>query len=292
VTYLPEDKASGVMPPKLNSKLDLSGFSSRGTGVKFTRLFVLIVLFLPVLAQAGSSLSPMDFDWRKDTIAFSNDTAFAYGVDERGELTMHRQANPPQFTHRCFVLSRAVIQFHKFVRFEPKSPRTTPSQYRALVRHICRIPVWVSPYPGSKKIVIPGYANLYEFSRAYEHMLKEELGNWRPTFFRVGNWRMVGPFPRFGQQWAANNLMRGIDRGKLQAVYITRFPRMNHVLVLFAYHRLANGNVRFDVYDPNSPGQLSSLTFNQKERGFEFPKRWFWTGGRVNLFRVYLSPFH
>jgi hypothetical protein len=231
-------------------------------------------------------------NWRKDTFAFSNDTSFAYGVDEKGELTMHKQAKPPEFTHRCFVLSRAVIQFHKFVRFEPKMPRTTPAQYRTLVRKIARIPAWASPFESSRRLIIPGYANLYDFSRAYEHMLKEEIGNWRPTFLRVGNWRMIGPFPRFGQRWAVTNLMKGIDHGKLQAVYITRFPKMNHVLVLFDYHRLANGDVHFDIYDPNYPGQLGSLTFNHARSSFEFPKRWFWTGGQVNLMRVYLSPIH
>lgn len=251
--------------------------------------FALAFLFLPALAYSGS---PCQFDVRKDTFAFSNDTAFAYGVDEKGGLTMHRQAHPPQFTHRCFVLSRAVIQFHKFVRFDPKQPKAPPAQYRALVRKISRIPVWVSPYRVEKRLVIPGYSNLHDFSHAYEHLLKEELGNWRPTFFRVGNWRMLGPFPRFGQGWAVNNLMRAIDRGKLQAVYITRFPRMNHVVVLFNYHRLANGDIRFDLYDPNYPGELGALTFNHAQSSFEFPKRWFWTGGRVNLMRVYLTPVH
>ena len=251
------------------------------------RLIGSSLLFLPVLAQAAPQ-----FNLQKDTFSFSNDTSFAYGVDERGALTMHRQEKPPEFTHRCFVLSRAVIQFQKFVRFEPKRPRTAPGEYRALVRRIARIPAWFSPYENARRVIIPGYANLHDFSKAYEHMLKEEIGNWRPTFLRVGNWRMVGPFPRFGQARAVRNLMKAIDQGKLQAVYIARFPKMNHVLVLYKYHRLGNGDIRFDLYDPNYPGEMGSLKFNAAESSFEFPKRWFWTGGRVNLMRVYLSPIH
>jgi len=26
--------------------------------------------------------------------------------------------------------------------------------------------------------------------------------------------------------------------------------------------------------------------------GYNFERRWFWPGGRVNLMRVYLSPIH
>lgn len=247
------------------------------------------------LSALSAFAAPPQFDVRKDAFAFSNDTAFAYGVDERGELTLHRQANPPQFTHRCFVLSRAVLQFDKFVRFEPNQPRTTPAHYRALVKHICRIPAWRGSFSPSRRVVIPGYANLYEFSRAYEHMIKEEIGNWRPTFFRVGNCRMSMPFPRFTQRWAVENLMKGIDAGKLQAVYITRFPKMNHVVVLYRYELLPakqGGDVKFALYDPNYPGEVGSLRFNNAQSSFEFPKRWFWTGGRVNLMRVYISPLH
>lgn len=256
-------------------------------------LLAIALLLLPAsFASAAPQFDISKFDVKKDAFAFSNDTSFAYGVDERGELTMHRQANPPQFTHRCFVLSRAVLQFNKFVRFEPKQPRATPSVYRSLVKRISRIPAWRSPFAESKRIVVPGYPNLYEFSRAYEHMMKEEIGNWRPTFFRVGNWRMTGPFPRFGQRWAVENLAKGIDAGKLQAVYISRFPKMNHVVVLYRYRHLPNGDVKFDLYDPNYPGEVGSLLFNNAQSSFEFPKRWFWTGGRVNLMRVYLSPIH
>ena len=205
---------------------------------------------------------------------------------------MHRQEKPPEFTHRCFVLSRAVLQFNKFVRFAPEQPRATPEQYRALVRKIVSIAAWHTPFESGKRIVIPGYSNLWEFSHGCEHMMKEELGNWRPTFFRVGNWRMTGPFPRFGQKWAVDNLAKAIDEGKLQAVYLSRFPKMNHVVVLYQYTRFPNGDVRFELYDPNYPGEPGSLLFNQAQSSLEFPKRWFWTGGRVNLMRVYLSPFH
>ena len=96
------------------------------------------VLRLP--ARAGA---PTRFDWRTDTVAFSNDTVFAYGIDEAGHLSIHRRARPARFAHRCFVLVRAVLQFHKFARFAPDQPQAGDAEYRALILRVCRVPVWM-----------------------------------------------------------------------------------------------------------------------------------------------------
>jgi hypothetical protein len=254
-------------------------------------LFPLVALAVCGLPSRGAA--PTHFDWRTDTIAFSNDTVFAYGIDEAGRLTIHRRETPARFAHRCFVLVRAVLQFHKFARFAPAQPQATEAEYRELILKVCRVPVWMPEGRAEDRIVIPGYRNLNEFSRAHEHVMKETIGNWFPTYLRVGNWRMVGPFPRFGQANAYAQIVRGLDRGKLQAVYLTRFPKMNHCVILFDYHVLDGGNrTRFDAYDPNYPNTLSWVEYDAKERGFDFERRWFWPGGRVNLMRVYLSPVH
>jgi hypothetical protein len=233
------------------------------------------------------------FDWRRETIAFSNDTVFAYGIDEAGRLTIHRRETPARFAHRCFVLARAVLQFHKFARFAPEEPRATEGEYRELIPRVCRVPVWMPARSAEQRIVIPGYRDLNEFSRAHEHVMKETMGNWFPTYLRVGNWRMIGPFPRFGQANAYGQIVRGLDRGKLQAVYLTRFPKMNHCVILFDYLVLDEGKrTRFDAYDPNYPNTLSWVEYAAGERSFDFERRWFWPGGRVNLMRVYISPVH
>lgn len=242
-------------------------------------------------AVTAHAAAPVHFNWRTDTISFSNDTVFAYRIDQAGHLGIHRRATPARFAHRCFVLVRAVLQFHKFARFAPDRPRATEAEYRRLILRLFRIPVWMADRRPDERIVITGYANLNEFSRAHENLMKETMGNWFPTYLRVGNWRMVGPFPRFGQASACAQLVRGLDRGKLQAVYLTRFPKMNHCVILFDYHRL-EGRMRFDAYDPNYPNTLSWVEYDTRERGFDFERRWFWPGGRVNLMRVYISPVH
>jgi len=261
---------------------------------KLKSLLFFAPIFLAMLAHCprARASAPTHFDWRADTIAFSNDTVFSYGIDEAGQLTMHKKEKPPDYAHRCFVLARSVMQFHKFARFAPDQPRVSSAEYRQLIRRVSRVPVWFSEKKTYQRITIPGYENLNAFSRAYEHTFKEELGNWFPTYLRFGNWRMVGPFPRWGQQLAAQRILAELARGNLQAVYITRFPKMNHCIVLFDFHQKPNGDVLFDAYDPNYPNQLSSLFYRASERSFDFEKRWFWPGGRVNLMRVYLSPLH
>jgi hypothetical protein len=189
-----------------------------------------------------------------------------------------------------------VLQFHKFARFAPDEPRVADEEYRRLLVRLFRIPAWMPERAAASRIAIPGYADLNDFSRGREHLLKETMGNWFPTYLRVGNWRMIGPFPRFGQANAYAQIVRGLDRGKLQAVYLTRFPKMNHCVILFDYHvRGTDGarsaTTRFDAYDPNYPNTLSWVEYDEKERGWNFERRWFWPGGRVNLMRVYMSPF-
>lgn len=231
-----------------------------------------------------------DFNLHLDAFAFSNDTAFEYGVDEQGVLHIHLRKKPVEFSHRCFVLARAVLQFYQFVQFDAAAPKVSREEYHRLIKEICRVPVW--SHGPSPKIVIPGFHNLHDFSIAYEGLLKENLGNWLPSYFRVGNWRMMMGHPRFGQARAAQWLCESMERGQPRAVYLARFPQMNHVVIPYKMRREPEGNVTFTVYDPNYPNEPSWLFYRASERSFEFEPRWYFPGGRVNLMRVFISPFH
>lgn len=231
-----------------------------------------------------------DFDLGRDTFVFSNDTVMRYGLDEQGRLHISRRDKPVEFGHRCFVLARGALQFHKFVHFAPERPKVSREEYRRLVRRIFRIPVWMGR--PRERIILPGYPDLHSFSKAYEGLLKETLGNWLPSYVRVGNWRMAWPFPRCGQAAAARWLVRSMERSEPRAVYLARFPHMNHVVVVYAMHRKDDGDIRFTVYDPNYPNEPSWIEYHPRIRSFSFQKRWYFPGGRVNLFRVFISPLH
>jgi hypothetical protein len=254
--------------------------------VSSLRIYFLLAVCLWFPHEASSR----DFDLRRDTFAFSNDTVLKYGVDEAGVLHISRRDKPVEYGHRCFVLTRAVIQFHQFARFEPRQPKLSRDEYHRRIKQLCRIPVWSSG--PREKIVFPGFADLHAFSIAYEGLLKEDLGNWLPCYLRVGNWRMAMGHLRAGQAAAARWLGKSVEEKKLRALYLARFPSMNHVVVVFAMHPQAHGDIRFEVYDPNYPNQPSSLIYRADQRSFDFDKRWYFPGGRVNVMRVFISPFH
>ena len=62
---------------------------------------------------------------------------------------------------------------------------------------------------------------------------------------RVGNWRMAMGHLRGGQAAAARWLGESLDGGQLRALYLSRFPHMNHVVVPYAQEREAGGNLLF-----------------------------------------------
>jgi hypothetical protein len=103
---------------------------------------------------------------------------------------------------------------------------------------------------------------------------------------------MVMGHLRAGQASAAQWLAESVDRGQLRAIYLARFPHMNHVVVVYTVHREAQGNMSFTVYDPNYPNQSSWVFYRASERSFEYEPRWYFPGGRVNVMRVFISPFH
>ena len=127
---------------------------------------------------------------------------------------------------------------------------------------------------------------------AYEGLLKENLGNWLATYLRVGNWRMTMGHLRAGQAAADRWLEQSVAEGKLRAIYLARFPKMNHVVVVYRATKLPNGHTRFTVYDPNYPNEPSWVDYLPEQRSFEFQKRWYFPGGRVNVMRVFITPWH
>ena len=230
------------------------------------------------------------FNFRTDTFGFANETVFAYHVDPSGTLHVGRREKPPAYAHRCFVMSRAVVQFYQFARFAPTLRRCDRTEYARLVREISRIPVWSS---GKRnRVVIPGFRDLRSFSEVHPVILQENLGAWLPTYLRVGNYRMAMGHPRAGQAATARWLMKSVNEGKPRIIYLARFPSMNHCVVAFSAEPRGSEDLRFWVYDPNDPWAPAQLDYRASERSFAFPRKWYFPGGRVNVMRVYISPFH
>jgi hypothetical protein len=83
--------------------------------------------------------------------------------------------------------------------------------YRQRILQLSRIPVWSS---GPKeKVQFPGYADLHRFSADHVLALQKSLELWWPSFWRLGNWRIVLPVPRSGQRRLAYRLRESLDQG-------------------------------------------------------------------------------
>ena len=259
-------------------------------------MFRLNPLFAIAIATgifATATLSAADaarrFDFTRDTFAFQNDTLWAYSVDSAGKLHANARAKPPEYSRRCFVLVRSALQFRKFAEFDASRPKLDDATCRRLVRTISRIPIWL-PQTG-RKIVVPGYADLRSFSKAKPKMLQDELGAWWPNYFRFGNWRMAFPFPRSWQAKLSRELQKTVDRGRVQAVFITRFRPINHCVIVFDYRSKPGGGVEFLAYDPNDAQKPRRLDFDANTRSFFLGRNSYFNGGRVNATKAYILPW-
>jgi hypothetical protein len=174
----------------------------------------------------ASSLIARDFDPKRDVFAFSNDTVMNYSVTHVGRLHVgEKKAKSDKPTHCCFLFTRSAMQFWKFAHFEPKQPRLPDAEYRARVRAVFRIPTWMGR---KERIVFPGYADLWSFSREHEKILRADLGSWLLTYLRIGNWRMMNPVIRLQQRHFAEKLFANVSKGGVREIP-THEPRRARV---------------------------------------------------------------
>jgi hypothetical protein len=227
------------------------------------------------------------FHFETDTIAFPNELVWEYGLDANGDWRGRSRVTSSGYARYCFVVARTVRQFFGHARFDPDQPVAAPETYRGLIRRV----VASDPdreRPHAERIVVPGYANLRELSRAQEALLKQEAGGWWQSYLQRGNWRMVVPFTRAHQARQAERLAAAIDRGRPPVVHLARFPRItiNHALVLYGHARTED-EIRFEAYDPNHPDAPRSLRFDRASRTFFFPRTNYFPGGRVDVYQIY-----
>jgi hypothetical protein len=248
-----------------------------------------LFFFLSAIAVSISTGRSKAFNFESDTFAFANQTYFDYKPASDREIEIsRRKGSVPDYSRHCFQLCRAVLQFHQFADFRPDLPKVHESEYGQIVRQVSRIPVWSSG--PREKVIVPGYEDLRDFSLGQTVTLQKNIGLWWPSFWRLGNWRIVFPAPRSGQERVADWLRSEMDAGRIHAVYITRFKPINHCLVVYHYTPEANGDLAFEVYDANQPGKLVHLTYRAPDRSFYLDKTWYYNLGLVTVLRLYQSP--
>ena len=255
----------------------------------FRILYGLILPLLLVGCVTRREAAPArPFLFYHDSFSFSNQLVWEYQFDhDTGKTTTVKREPPPTYTHHCFVVARAARQFLHHAQFAPDVAAVADSEYRTMVREVVsRSPQRISR--PEDKIMIPGYADLREFSAAKEGLLKAECGGAWQSYFQCGHWRMVFPFTRGSQERAARALLEKVQANDAPIVHLVRFPRLtiNHAVVIFEAAESAD-EIQFSTYDPNNRHVPELLVFNKGTRRFQFPRTSYFIGGRVDVYEIF-----
>lgn len=252
---------------------------------------VRLVVVLALALAGCASVAPLDTGARRpappSSLKFGVDT-FAFPNESRSK----NGGKPDLYANYCFVMARAVTQFHRFARFEPAAPRLGSAAYAERVSQVAARAPWGEALPPSSRVVIPGYASLFEFSRAEEAAVKDGLGSQAWTLLHWSNWRVVFPAPRWHQERVARETLAELQAGRPVQFLVTNFPtiELNHTVLAYDYRVGAAGDIDFVVYDPNDPYAPGLITFERADRRF-VASRLFDTGpGTIRAFRMYYGP--
>ena len=257
----------------------------------FVGLFA-VSLFLR-LSAGHAGCAP--FDFKRDTFAFKNATVLKY---KHGHPQLRRQlaADPTnKYTRRCFVMSRSVIQFRKFARFDPRSAPLDDKELAGRIRSVVRHSPWDPPLPENRRIVFPGYANLREISKARVDVFERNLGSGFATYFRPANARMFFLHSHEYQEEMYASLETTLARGDLFVAYLSTFPSLNinHAVLIYGRKpvRPKIGLVRYFVYDPNHPDAPREITWSARDCAFAYQQDVDFVGGFVRVYQSYSKLF-
>lgn len=260
----------------------------------------LLVLGVALLLVACATAPPLPFPGAPDAAAAVADFSFSADTFEFPNQIRARTPNA-EYANYCFVLARAVRQFHQFARFDPHAPRLTHDEYVKRVEAVADYPPFDPALPPERRVVIPGYATLREFSAAQERAVKEGLGGMTARFWSFvhwTNWRVAAPLPDGHQEQVAGEIALEIRQGRLVQLLISNWPKpeLNHTTIAYAYRGTPEG-IEFTMWDPNDPSQPSAMVFHRARGGIWGARGGFWAArvyatrpGPIRAWRMYTSP--
>jgi hypothetical protein len=215
-----------------------------------------------------------------DTFAFANENRVKY----RGK--------PDLYANWCFVMARAVTQFHRFARFDPAAAPLTADEYTERVRRVTARPPWHAAPPPDERVVIPGYGSLHELSSGQERAVKAGLTGRLSSWLHWTNWRVVYPMPRAQQEAVARETLAELQAGRPVQWLITNLPTidLNHTVVVYGYRVDHPDAIDFIVYDPNDKVAPGTIRFDVPARRFWATQLYDVEVGPIRAFRMYYSP--
>lgn len=246
-----------------------------------------VALFTTACASVGP-VSPVAGPERRAAVpgfSFATDT-----FEFRNDIRARTPYSDELYANYCFVLARGLRQFFAYARFDARAPRLTSEEYLQRVRELARHSPWDPVPPPDDRIVIPGYADLREFSRGQEAAVKEGLGGRFWTMVNWTNWRVTFPVSRAHQAGVAREIMDELDAGRLVQLLVTNWPKpeLNHGVVTYAYRTTPEG-VEFSLWDPNDPATPGVMTFDTAQGTFQATRIYDTEQGPIRAFRMYYS---
>jgi hypothetical protein len=221
---------------------------------------------------------------------------FQVGRDTFAFPNLVRAEHPERtvdFANYCIIMSRGATQFFRFARFEPDAPPVSDAEYTRLTRQVMAIGAWEPPRAAGERIVIPGYPDLYAFSREREAALKAAFDWNRLSMAHWRTWRVALPLPADHQPRLAVELRQEIDAGRPAPLMISNFPHpdaLNHAVLVYGYRTGAAATVEFLAYDPNDPGTPLGIHYDPGTTGFWLEPTPYSPPGRIRAFRLFSSP--
>jgi len=256
-----------------------------------TRVCFALVAIIPG-AAACAGVVPLETALREPAriqpiLRFGEDM-FAFRNDVRA-------LNPGEddlYFNYCFVMTRGVAQFHKFARFDPMRPKLSAEQYIERVQQVVARSPWQDALPADDRVLIPGYANLHDFSRGEERAVKAGLGGKFWTLVHWTNWRVTFPVSREHQGQVAAEILAELRAGRPVLLLVTNWPEpeLNHGVAAYDF-RINDGAVEFVVYDPNEPERPGIIGFEREPSRFWATQLFDTKPGPIRAFRMYYSPF-
>jgi hypothetical protein len=245
----------------------------------------------------GPSAFASDFRFARDTFAFANETVFEYehGVAHLRKPSATEKKRRP-YNNRCFVMSRAAMQFRKFARFDPHAAPLDDLALTGRIRAITGRPAWRDALPAAQRIIIPGHPSLRALSRARGRILQDNIGIGWTTYLRFGSSRMLYQFTRGYQERTHAELDATLARRELFVAHLSTFPNLsiNHAVLVYARvaasPKSSRRVERYRVYDPNHPNGPRELTWSPTTHAFAYQKDRDFVGGFVRVYQVYGKP--
>jgi hypothetical protein len=256
----------------------------------FALIFLILLLLRPVISayEPPATPAPRPFRYDTDTFSFANETVWNYVNGAVQSDSSHARSQKRDYTRRCFVVTRAAVQFWKFARFDPKAAPLDRDHLAERIREVTGRSVWLPMLSYGQRIVFPGYASLREISAADPTVFQANIGLGWPVYFRVGNAPIAMPLYRETEAALNDEIFHDLQSNYPTIVWLYNFPslKINHVVVVIAGEK-DHGHFRYQVYDPNYANGPRKLDYDVATRTFSYQPTFYFKGGTVDARAIY-----